>query len=260
MVARGRRESYLPLLDMLDRLVREGIRAPITLSISPPLIAMLGDSLLRRRFEDHLDRLARLATALRSGGLVDDRGQRVLQFYEARLASTRRIWERCGGDLVGALVGHAKDGAVEILTSTATHAYLPGLLTSPASIRAQLRLGIRSFEKLSGLRPRGLWLPGMRLRSQARRRPCRSGRAVHGPRRARNRACLAGSPLRHLRANPLPQRRSLLRPRSQRLPRGLVAPDGLPGGCVYREFYRDVGFDLPASALAGEVGPMGPAS
>jgi 1,4-alpha-glucan branching enzyme len=250
-------ESYLPLVDMLDRLAREGIHAPITVSISPPLAAMLGDRLLRRRFEDHLERLVCLASTLRSGRLVDDRGQRVLQFYETRLAWTRGIWERCGGDLVGALVAHAKDGAVEILTSTATHAYLPGLLSSPASIRAQLRLGIRSFEKLSGLRPRGLWLP----------------ECAYDPRLGGD---LAASGVRYtvLDAHGI----ELAWPAP---PFGIYAPvlspcgvaffardpnaarevwsrqTGFPGDAVYREFYRDVGFDLPASALAGEVGPDG---
>ena len=32
---------------------------------------------------------------------------------------------------------------------------------------------------------------------------------------------------------------------------------GYPGDPAYREFYRDVGFDLPTSALLGEVGPDG---
>ena len=60
------------------------------------------------------------------------------------------------GDVLGALVRHHEAGRIELFTSSATHAYLPGLSSSPASIRAQLRLGLRGFERMSGVRPMGL--------------------------------------------------------------------------------------------------------
>src|SRR5437762_4520527 len=50
-------ESYVPLLQMMQRLLRRGIRFKITFSVSPTLAAMLGDPLLRERYLKHLDRL-----------------------------------------------------------------------------------------------------------------------------------------------------------------------------------------------------------
>ena len=49
-------ECYLPLLGVLDRLAADRVTAPLTLSVSPSLLAMLRDELLLRRFEDHLRR------------------------------------------------------------------------------------------------------------------------------------------------------------------------------------------------------------
>jgi 1,4-alpha-glucan branching enzyme len=250
-------ESYLPLLDTLDRLAAEGVRVAITLSISPPLAAMLADPLLRARFADHLDRLARLAAHLDANGLVDPSLRPVLAFYRRRLDAVRAVWDRIGGDLLGALRGHAHAGRVELWTSTATHAYLPGLLASPASIRAQLRLGLRGFEALAGVRPRGLWLP----------------ECAYDPRLGGD---LAASGVRYtiLDAHGI----ELAQPRP---PAGVLAPvmsragvaffardpdaardvwsrqTGYPGDPAYREFYRDVGFDLPEDALLGETGPHG---
>src|SRR5262249_8681851 len=134
-------------------------RVALTLSVSPPLAAMLADALLRARFRDHLGRLQRLADHLAGRGLVAPELRPALAFHQRRLAAVRATWERVGGDLLAALRAHARAGRVELLTSTATHAYLPGLLASPASVRAQLRLGLRGFEALAGVRPRGLWLP-----------------------------------------------------------------------------------------------------
>ncbi|MEP7119876.1 MAG: 1,4-alpha-glucan branching protein domain-containing protein [Byssovorax sp.] len=257
-------ESYLPIVDMLDRLGNEGIHAPFTLSLSPTLLAMLGDELLRARFVAHLDRAQRLAARLLRGDGIDRAllaaagcSGAALPFLAARLADVRAIWDRCNGNVVGALVRHADAGRIELVTTTATHAYLPGLLPSPASIRAQLRLGLRYFERVTGRRSIGLWLP----------------ECAYDPRLAGD---LAASGVRYtvLDAHGL----ELARPRP---PFGATAPvigrggvayfardpaaardvwsrtTGYPGDPTYREFYRDVGFDLPEQILEGELGPNG---
>ncbi|MCL6560567.1 MAG: DUF1957 domain-containing protein, partial [Firmicutes bacterium] len=56
-------ECYLPLIDVFNRLVEEGLRFKITVSLSPSLIAMLTDELLTRRYVSHLERLIHLAEA-----------------------------------------------------------------------------------------------------------------------------------------------------------------------------------------------------
>jgi 1,4-alpha-glucan branching enzyme len=250
-------ESYLPLLEVLDRLAEDGVRAPFTLSVSPPLAAMLADDLLRRRFADHLERLERLAASLARGSLLAPALRPALAFYQARFAEVHAAWDRAGGDVLAALAAHARAGRIELVTTTATHAYLPGLLSSPASIRAQLRIGLRAFEALSGVSPRGLWLP----------------ECGYDPRLGPD---LAAAGVRYtvldahglLLASPRP-RAGVLAP--------VIAPSGVaffardpdaardvwsrqsgyPGDPWYREFYRDVGFDLPEDALGGEVGPYG---
>ena len=257
-------ESYLPILDMLDRLGNEGIHAPFTISLSPTLLAMLGDELLRARFAPHLTRLQQLAARLLRGDGIDSTtlaeagcSGAALPFAAARLGEVRAIWDRLSGDVIGALVRHADAGRVELVTTTATHAYLPGLIPSPASIRAQLRLGLRYFERVTGRRSVGLWLP----------------ECAYDPRLAED---LAASGVRYtvLDAHGL----ELARPRP---PFGSAAPvigpggvayfardpaaardvwsrtTGYPGDAVYREFYRDVGFDLPDEILQGELGPHG---
>ena len=250
-------ESYLPILDALDRLARDGVRVAITISVSPPLAAMLADPLLRERFEDHTSRLARLAEHLETGSLVAAELMPALAFYRRRIDEVRATWVRIGGDVIAALREHERAGRIELWTTTATHAYLPGLASSPASVRAQLRLGLAGFERLAGVRPRGLWLP----------------ECAYDPRFGPDLAA-AGVRYTILDAHGL----DLARPRP---PAGVFAPVispsgvaffardpdaardvwsrkvGYPGDPTYREFYRDVGFDLPEEALCGEIGPYG---
>ena len=101
-------ESYLPLVEVLDRLAADGVRAGLTISLSPPLAAMLADDLLRRRFADHLQRLARLAAHLARGGLVAPALRPALAFYERRIGAVHAVWDRIQGDLTGALSAHAR--------------------------------------------------------------------------------------------------------------------------------------------------------
>ncbi len=54
-------ETYMPLLDVFERLRAEGVPYRMTVSLTPPLISMLDDPLLRDRTERHMTRLLRLA-------------------------------------------------------------------------------------------------------------------------------------------------------------------------------------------------------
>lgn len=250
-------ECYLPLVGLLSRLADRGVVAPITLSVSPPLASMLRDDLLKRRFDDHLIRTERLASRIDVRSSIEASLRPALRSHQARLRAARALWDDLGGDLLGALVAHHNAGRIELMTTTASHAYLPGLLAEPAQVRAQLRLGLRAFEQMTSVRPSGAWLP-----------ECAYDPKLLGD--------LAGAGVRYSVLDTHGVELASPRP-----PRGVFAPilapngvaffgrdpssasdvwsrsRGYPGDPLYREFYRDVGFDLPASELADEVGPGG---
>src|SRR5438128_822144 len=52
--------TYLPLLEVWRGLVRDGIDFRVTMSMSPPLVTMLRDDVLKLRYGAYLDRLIRL--------------------------------------------------------------------------------------------------------------------------------------------------------------------------------------------------------
>ena len=75
-------ETYLPLLDVLEGLARDGIRYRLTFSLSPTLLSMLSDPLLQQRYRDYLDQrlhalagevVVLLGEADAVGCLLDDR-------------------------------------------------------------------------------------------------------------------------------------------------------------------------------------------
>lgn len=153
-------QSYLPLLRTLRALVERGIMPRITMSFSPVLCEQLASPLLQEELRLFLD--ARLRACTETAAYfrhVGDNELLVLVEYWAQFyRDADRQLQALGGDLLGAFRYLAEQGAIEAITSAATHGYLP-LLGSDESVRLQLRLAVLTHEHYFGSRPAGVWLP-----------------------------------------------------------------------------------------------------
>ncbi len=250
-------ECYLPLLDAFDRLEAEGVPFRLTMSLTPPLASMLADPMLQGRFHEYLTRLEALAEVEMVRLYGDASFAPVATFYRDRFAKLRGVWDRYQGNVVRGLRGHWDRGNIELIACSATHAYLPGYLPTPESIGAQLRLGMAAFASLVGRPAHGMWLP-----------ECAYDPAFDG--------ALAGAGVKYTLLDEHGVTHARPRP-----PAGVFAPiaspagtaffardpassaqvwsreSGYPGDPFYRDFYRDIGFDLPEDLLRDEVGPFG---
>ena len=52
-------DTYIPLLRVFEGLVADGVKFRVTVSLSPPLLAMLADPFLQERYLAHLGKLSR---------------------------------------------------------------------------------------------------------------------------------------------------------------------------------------------------------
>jgi 1,4-alpha-glucan branching enzyme len=153
-------ESYLPLLEVLERLADEQVPCRIAVSLSPPLICMLQDPLLQARYLQHLGDLIDLAEA-EAGRAASSLDERALASYYQRLfrAARQRFEQHYRCDLVDGFRRLATAGQVELLTSAASHGFLPLLRDAPAAVPAQLRVAAALFKERIGWPAPGLWLP-----------------------------------------------------------------------------------------------------
>ena len=152
--------TYLPLLVLLHDLRAERVRYRITIGLTPTLIEQLADPDIGTRFLDYADDQIRRAEldAWDFGVAGASTKQAVAEFYRGSYGRLKLAFtERFGRDIVGAFADLARTGEVEILTSGATHGYLP--LLDARSVEAQLRVGLASTKRLTGLEPTGIWLP-----------------------------------------------------------------------------------------------------
>ena len=260
-------ESYLPLVGALDRLADEGIVAPISISVSPPLAAMLRDPALRGRYRDHVRRtraVAERALGRARGGAL----AAAIAHHVELLDRAEGTFERHGGDVLGALVGHHREGRICLFTTAATHGFLPGLLSSSRGwARAQVEIGRRAFEAMTGVGSRGLWLPECAFAPPLDAVLSEAGVAwsvldAHGIALAEPRPDVAtlgrGSEALVVPTAPLRSASGVTYlGRDLWAGRSVWAMNGYPSHPVYRELHRDLGFDLPEEELLGEVGPNG---
>jgi 1,4-alpha-glucan branching enzyme len=156
----GAAETYLPLLELLDELAEKKVGVGLTIGLTPVLLEQLAHDRFKTGFVEYLHE--RMGLAGHNAREFENRGEAALvelaRRWERWYGEKLRYFESMGRDLPGAFARHFGDGLIEILTSAATHAYLP-LLAEESSIRSQLRIGAGISEKHLGRRPGGIWLP-----------------------------------------------------------------------------------------------------
>src|SRR5262245_18929415 len=78
--------------------------------------------------------------------------------YRNRFGSIRHTWRCHDGNLVGAFRRLQEAGRLEVITSTATHAFFPLLDRNLAALRAQVHVAADLYERHFGTRSKGMWL------------------------------------------------------------------------------------------------------
>jgi len=236
-------ESYLPLLESLTSALRQGARPRLTMSLSPTLLSLLSDPVLQERFEPWIEQRCLLLE--RCAPEEQGAAAELHAHFQRQLDGFRRHQ----GEVLRGFQELLQAGVLDLITCSATHGYLP-LLRDPAqAVHGQLRTAVREHERLLGVAPQGIWLP-----------ECAFYEGLD--------AALAQVGLRYAVLDAHGLLHGLPRPRY-----GVYAPicssasvaffgrdseatlpvwsasDGYPGDAAYREFHRDIGWELPEQEL-----------
>jgi 1,4-alpha-glucan branching enzyme len=154
-------ETYVPMLDSLNRLKDEGLPARLTLSLTPILLEQLADDDVRRNFRSYLDQKISAASEdiPRFEAAHDLHMTYLATFYRDWYSSIRdRFLNAYSGNLVPAFRKLQDAGIIEVVTCGATHGYLP-LLDRDESINLQLKTAVETHRRHLGRAPRAIWLP-----------------------------------------------------------------------------------------------------
>ena len=247
--------TYLPLLQVFEGLQADGVPYRVTASISAPLISMLTDDLLKERYAQHIDQLIELAGKEIDRTRHEPHYQRLAQTYLDRFLSLRATWRAHDGNLVRAFRRLQDAGRVEVITSTATHGFFPMLDRNWAALRAQVHVAADLYEDHFGRRSRGMWLgecgyvPGCDelLREAAIRYVMVDTHAL-----------LLGDEQPVFGAHApvyCPTGVAAFARDTESSQQVWSAKEGYPGDPLYRDFYRDIGFDLPLDYIGKYLHP-----
>ncbi len=243
-------ECYLPLLRIFERLDRESIPGRITLSLSPPLLSMLSDPLLQTRYDRHLERLLSLAEAESRRAGNSSEARTIARLYLRQFSQAAHLYrDRYRRDLIAPFRALRETGRLELMTTAATHGYLPVLRHPPTAVQAQVAVGQQTFTRFLGEPARGIWLPECGYTTGVEASLKEAGFEyfildAHGLMNADER------PRYGLRAPILCPNGTAAFGRDPESAEQVWHPaEGFPSHPSYREFYRDIGFERPIEEL-----------
>jgi 1,4-alpha-glucan branching enzyme len=250
-------ETYIPLILVFEGLLRDRVNFRLTLSLSPTLLSMFADSLLQERYIKHINRLIELAHKEIERTAGQQEFNQLAQMYLDHFLKARAVFEQYHRNLTSAFKNFQDAGNLEIITCGATHGYFPLMGVVKPSVRAQVKVAVNHYQRIFGRKPKGIWLPECGFNPGDDEILKEAGIEyffvdAHG--------ILHGTP----------------RPKY-----GVFAPvycksgvacfgrdlesskqvwssiEGYPGDYYYREFYRDIGFDLDYNYIKSYIHPDG---
>lgn len=238
-------ETYIPLLLNFQKLEEENVKFRLTMTMTPPLLYMLDNELLQERYIKYLKKHIELAKKELKRTEYDERLNNLAKYYYDRYSNDLHVFKdiyNC--NLINGFKHFQDKGFLEIITCGATHGYFPILYVTPQTVRAQIAVGVQTYEKYFGRKPRGIWLPECGYIPEADQFLKEFGIEY---------AIVESHGI--LYADPAPIYGTFAPIVS---PNGLIAFGrdiesskqvwssicGYPGDFNYREFYRDIGYDL----------------
>ncbi|MCE9611802.1 MAG: DUF1957 domain-containing protein [Chthoniobacter sp.] len=243
-------ETYIPLLQMLDGLVRDEVGFCLTMTMTPTVCSMLRDPLLQERCVRYIERTILLAEKEIERTRQDARLNELAHFYRDRAITCREVFvEQWKCDLVAAFGAMQERGVLEIITCAATHGFLPLMEQFPQAVRAQVLIGCDHYRECFGRDPAGIWLPECAY--------------VNGIEKVLQEANLRwfiidahglmfGNPRPHFAVYApcfTPGGVAAFGRDRESSRQVWSAEEGYPGDPAYRDFYRDIGFDLSREYL-----------
>ena len=237
-------ECYIPLLQVMESSKEEDPEnSKLTLSLSPTLLSLLLNKKIQETFPNWIK------TRIDFLNDLPQKEKRASYFLMKNIKDKHLYWQKCSGDLIERFKNLNNSGNLDILTCAATHGYLPILRENPETVKGQINTAIRSHKNIFGTSPLGIWLPECAYYENLDQILFNCGIRY---------AILDGHGI--LNASPRP-RYGVYAPICSK--KGVAffgrdsestlpvwsAREGFPGDPVYREFHKDLGWELSTAKL-----------
>ena len=247
-------ETYIPLLEVFDRLDRDRIPFRMGLSLSPTLCHMFTDEYLIQRYLDYTDKQIEFGAQELDRTADDPELHSLVKLFYERVVDKRVCFtERYEKNILKGFDYYQKKGRLELLATAATHAFLPFYTSCPEAVQAEFEVAISAYRNNFGKFPQGFWLPELGWTAD-----------IDPWLRSYNFSYTIVDTHAMAFARPFAENGSFY---PARTPLGIfvfgrdffAAEDmaEMPRDPVYRYNRRDQGFELPADRVRSFLGPQG---
>jgi 1,4-alpha-glucan branching enzyme len=155
-------ETLLPLLEMFDRLEADHQHFRLALAISPILCHLLTDEHLQKKYLSYIDRQIEFGKHEIERTADNEQMNKLARDYCASFTDKKTAYiERYEKNLLKAFDFYRRKGRLEILASSATHAFLPFISSNGESLQAQMEIPAANYRRYFGSCPQGFWLPSL---------------------------------------------------------------------------------------------------
>lgn len=250
-------ETYIPLILMFRKLKNENVSFKLSMTFTPSLLSMLGDEYLQKNFLEYINKLIELANKENKRTSFDPHLNYLSNFYLNKFEEYKKVFLDLNQNIIEGFKEFVLSGNLEVITCTATHCFLPLFESEPSTVHAQIKIGKKLHTEVWGIDPRGIWLAECGYYSGVEK-------------------FLADQGIRyffvdtHAIANSIPKPKyNVFAPVEVGSGVFAFARDiqsssqvwssihGYPGDFRYREYYRDIGFDLEYDYIKNYIHPSG---
>jgi len=246
-------ESYLPLLRMFNKLDSENKEINITMSFSASLLYMLDDDFLKIRFENRLLNLIKLAKKEKKR-LKDRKEIKIVDYYLDLYKQNYKLYKDLNKNIISGFKRLYDKGKINIITTAGTYCYMPLYKDFPYNNNTQIQLGFNTHLKFFKKATSGFWIP-----------ECAYYKGLDLQLKNKNFKYSYASASSVLFSNKVPINGSFYPIKSEN---GLyffvqdiisndILKDHFTSNSLYRDFYRDIAYDLDLNYIAPYISPDG---
>lgn len=235
-------ECHLRLLESFHKIDN----AKISYSISPTLLSMWLSKRFKVEFEQYLLQqiyISEQEVKRTSDSEYEDVAKFYLNFWQERY----NYWKKIGCNLIEDLSNLQQHNKIELLTSAASHPILP-LLPSQQWVNLQVKSAVNLFNNVFGFQPKSLWLPECAISEEIL--PVLEANNIEN-------IFIAEHAVSDTFIDSVLKKGNIkffLRDR-ETAERVWSREIGYPGHPDYREYYRDIGWDLPLEQIREYLSP-----
>ncbi len=153
-------ETYIPLLRVLENIDKDNIPFHFTICFSPTLCTMITDAQLQERFVAYMESRIELGEKeIERCSASAPNHLAMATWYKQKAEENLAFYEAYERNILTGFVRLQKKGLIEIMATAATNAYLPLYRNYETAIRAQIDMGLKSHKRFFGSDAEGFWLP-----------------------------------------------------------------------------------------------------